>query len=253
MKRFRGMIILLGILLTALPAAPLAQDTAQASRETSRLDLVLMTWVYHHVDEPVPLLKSLLASLKPWGAVALVEPKPEHTEFGRKPLTRASVEEEARAAGFILDAVIEDRLKFDNVFILRPIVPDAPESHDRQKVRALWLDYLAWTKTVKGGTSPREYAESLVAKGVPGPEARRRLSVLRGQFTEQPEGIEMIYDPLYGKPLSGELEKDGFKTSPNAFLASSAPRILFRPGSMPWPPARFASCSATSRSWSTGS
>ena len=192
------------------------------------LDLVVMTWVYHHVDDPVPLLKSLLPSLKPWGIVALVEPKPEHTEDNGKVLTRESVGEEARAAGFTLDAVIEDRLKADNVFVLRPVVPDAPESHDRQKVRALWLDYLEWTKTAQGRTSPRDYAVSLDAKGVPGPEIRRRLQVLRGQFTEQPEGIEMIYDPLYGKPLTGELEKDGFKTSPNAFLVEAMKGI--KPG-----------------------
>jgi SAM-dependent methyltransferase len=47
------------------------------------------------------------------------------------------------------------------------------------------------------------------------------MHVLQGQFTEQPEGIEMIYDPLYGKPLTGKLEKDGFKTSPNAFLVEA--------------------------------
>jgi SAM-dependent methyltransferase len=185
------------------------------------LDLVVMSWVYHHMDKPVPLLKSLLPSLKPWGIVALVEPKPAHTEDGGKVLTRSTVGEEARAAGFTLDAVIEDRLQIDNVFILRPVVPDAPESRDREKVRALWLDYLAWTKTAEGRTSPRDYAVSLDAKGVPRPEVRRRLQVLRGQFTEQPEGIEMIYDPLYGKPLTGDLEKDGFKTSPNAFLVEA--------------------------------
>lgn len=185
------------------------------------MDLVVMTWVYHHVDNPVPLLKNLQPSLKPWGIVALVEPKPEHTEDSRKVLTRSSVGEEARAAGFTLDAVIEDRLKEDNVFVLRLFVPDAPESHDRQKVRALWLEYLEWAKTAQGRASPRDYAASLEAKGVPGPEVRRRLQVLRGQFTEQPEGIEMIYDPLYGKPLTGDLEKDGFKTSPNAFLVEA--------------------------------
>jgi SAM-dependent methyltransferase len=190
------------------------------------LDLAVMTWVYHHVDNPVPLLKSLLPSLKPWGIVALVEPKPEHTEPGGKALTRNTVGEEARAAGFTLDGVIEDRLREDNVFVLRPVVPDAPESHDRQKVRALWLDYLEWTKTAQGRTSPREYAVSLDAKGVPGPEVRRRLHVLRGQFTEQPEGIEMVYDPLYGKPLTGELEKDGFKTQPNAFLVEAMKGII---------------------------
>ena len=180
------------------------------------LDLVVMTYVYHHVDNPVPLLKSLLLSLKPWGIVAMAEPK--RAETGAKALTRESVGEEARAAGLTLDAVIEDRLIADNIFVLRPAVPDLPDSHDRQKVRALWLEYLEWVKTAPGGTSPRDYAMSLDGNGVPGPEVRRRLHVLRGQFTEQPEGLEMIYDPLYGKPLTGDLEKDGFKTSPNAFL-----------------------------------
>jgi len=187
----------------------------------NKLDLVLMTYVYHHVDKPVPLLKSILPSLKPWGVVAMAEPKPEHTEASAKGLTRKNVGAEARAAGFTLDAVIEDRLKADNIFVLRPAVPDDPESHDRAKVRALWLDYLAWIKSAKGTASPREYALNLAAQGVPEAEVRRRLHVLRGQFTEQPEGIEMLYDPLYGKPLTGDLAKDGFKTSPNAFLVEA--------------------------------
>jgi len=189
------------------------------------LDLVFMAWVYHHVENPLPLLKSLLPSLKPWGIVALVEPKPEHTEPSGKTLTKESVGEEVRAAGFTLEAVIEDRLKEDNLFIMRPVVPDVPESHDRQKVRALWLDYLEWARSAEGRTSSREYAVSLESKGIPAPEIRRRLHVLRGQFTEQPEGIEMIYDGLYGKPLTGELEKDGFKTSPNAFLVEAMKEI----------------------------
>lgn len=192
------------------------------------LDLALMCYVYHHVDNPVPLLKSLLASLKPWGIVAMAEPKPEHVEASAKALTRESVGKEARAAGFTLDAVIEDRLKADNIFVLRPGVPDAPESHDRQEVRTLWLEYVEWAKTAQGGTSPRDYAVSLDAKGVPGVEVRRRLQVIRGQFTEQPEGIEMIYDPLYGKPLTGDLKKDGFKTQPNAFLVEAMKGI--KPG-----------------------
>lgn len=185
------------------------------------MDLVVMAYVYHHVDNPVPLLKSLLSSLKPWGIVAMAEPKPEHVERSARALTRESVGKEAQAAGFSLDAVIEDRLKADDIFVLRPLVPDVPESHDRQKVRALWLEYLAWTKTAQRRASPRDYAVSLYAKGIPGPEVRRRLHVLRGQFTEQPEGIEMIYDPLYGKSLTGDIAKDGFKISPNAFLVEA--------------------------------
>ncbi len=103
------------------------------------LDLVVMTWVYHHVDDPVPLLKSLLSSLKPWGIVALVEPKPSLTEDNGRVLTWESVGEEARTAGFTLDAVIEDRLKADNVFVLRP----AELGRIEQSIR----DCIGWAKT----------------------------------------------------------------------------------------------------------
>ena len=189
------------------------------------LDLVFMAWVYHHVDAPVPLLRSLLPSLKPWGVVAMAEPKPAQIEKEGRVLTRESVSREARAAGFVLDAVIEDKLKEDNIFILRPAVPDTPDSHDRVKVRALWLDYLEWSKSLGGRKSLRDYAAHLDTQGVPGAEVRRRLQVIRGQFTEQPEGIEMIYDPMFGKPLTGDLAKDGFKTAPNVFLVESMKRI----------------------------
>ena len=192
------------------------------------LDLVFMAYVFHHVEKPVPLLRSLMPSLKPWGFVAMAEPKPSNTEKFARMLTRERVGQEARDAGFQLDAFIEGRLKEDNILILRPMVPDAPESQDRQKVRSLWEAYLAWAKTARGGKSPRDYAVNLDQEGVPVPEVRRRLHILRGQFTEQPEGIEMIYDPLYSKPLTGDLEKDGFKTAPNAFLVEAMKGI--RPG-----------------------
>jgi 2-polyprenyl-3-methyl-5-hydroxy-6-metoxy-1,4-benzoquinol methylase len=39
-----------------------------------------MSYVFHHVEKPVPLLRSLMPSLKPWGFVAMAEPKPENTE-----------------------------------------------------------------------------------------------------------------------------------------------------------------------------
>jgi len=107
------------------------------------LDLVFMAYVFHHVDKPVPLLRSLQSSLKPGGFVAMAEPKPENTEKSARMLTRERVGQEAKEAGYQLDAVIEDRLKGDNIFILRPIVADAPESQDRQNVRPALFRYRA--------------------------------------------------------------------------------------------------------------
>lgn len=180
---------------------------------TNKLDLAFMAGVYNHLEKPVPLLKNLMPSLKPWGVVVMVEPASANP--------REKIDKEARQAGFQIEAVIEGQLKYSSIFVLRPMVSDAPESHDPQKVRALWLDYLEWAKTAEGGTSPREYAVGLESKGIPASEIRRCLHVLRGQFTEQPEGIEMIYDSQYDKPLTGELEKDGFKTSANVFLVEA--------------------------------
>jgi 2-polyprenyl-3-methyl-5-hydroxy-6-metoxy-1,4-benzoquinol methylase len=109
-----------------------------------------------------------------------------------------------------------------------PATPASPESPDRNEVRALWLAYLAWTKTVEGAASLRDYAAKLEREGVPEPEVRRRIEVIRAQFTEQPEGIELIYDSTYGKPLTGDPQKDGFKTAPNTFLVEAAGGITPR-------------------------
>jgi len=59
-------------------------------------------------------------------------------------------------------------------------------------------------------------------------EVRRRLQVVRAQFTEQPEGIQILYDAQYGKPLTGDLQIDGFKIAPNAFLVETARTIKTR-------------------------
>jgi SAM-dependent methyltransferase len=121
--------------------------TDDACFPPDKLDLVLMTWVYHHVDAPVPLLRSLRSSLRPRGIVAMVEPKPSETEKEARVLNRESVGREAREAGFILDAVIEDKFPRDNLFILRPAIPGAPESHDPAKARVLWPNFLKWSMT----------------------------------------------------------------------------------------------------------
>jgi 2-polyprenyl-3-methyl-5-hydroxy-6-metoxy-1,4-benzoquinol methylase len=152
----------------------------------------------------------------------MVEPTPATTEDGSRALTRQSVEAEARAAGFRLEAVIEGVLKVDNVFVLRPLARETADSDDPRKVRALWLEYVAWRKSAAGTASLRDWAVQLEREGVSGPEVRRRLEVVRNQFTEQPEGIEIGFDASFGKPLTGDPKKDGFKTAPNTFLVEAA-------------------------------
>ncbi|MDH4270680.1 MAG: class I SAM-dependent methyltransferase, partial [Candidatus Aminicenantes bacterium] len=41
-----------------------------------QLDMVFMTWVYHHLERPVALLRNLIPCLRPGGTVVIVDPDP---------------------------------------------------------------------------------------------------------------------------------------------------------------------------------
>ena len=83
------------------------------------LDMIFMVWVYHYVEQPLPLLKNLPQSLKPGGKVVLVEPKPglvyEGQDHGISP---ERMRRDAAEAG--LDIVrIDDFLPEDLIFVLK--------------------------------------------------------------------------------------------------------------------------------------
>lgn len=84
------------------------------------LDAVAMVWVYHHLDEPVALLRNLAPALKPGATVAILDPAYDRTgeTDSDRPSTKELVAREAAAAGFELVRV-ETFLPMDNIFILR--------------------------------------------------------------------------------------------------------------------------------------
>jgi ankyrin repeat protein/SAM-dependent methyltransferase len=83
------------------------------------LDMIFMVWVYHYVEQPLPLLKNLPQSLRPGGTVVLVEPKPglvyEGQDHGISP---ERMRRDAAEAGFDLIR-IEDFLSEDLIFVLK--------------------------------------------------------------------------------------------------------------------------------------
>jgi ubiquinone/menaquinone biosynthesis C-methylase UbiE len=84
------------------------------------LDMVIMVWVYHHLDEPIELMKNLTSSLKPGATVVIIDPDPEveGEKDSHRPTTKASVEQEVGKAGFEL-LRMETFLPKDNISILR--------------------------------------------------------------------------------------------------------------------------------------
>jgi SAM-dependent methyltransferase len=85
-----------------------------------KLDMAFMTWVYHHLEQPVALLRNLIPSLKPGGTVVIVDPDPIKNKGGRSPENRSpdQIRREAGEAGFEV-VRIETFLKLDNLYVLK--------------------------------------------------------------------------------------------------------------------------------------
>ena len=58
------------------------------------LDMVFMVWVYHMMEEPVAMLKSLLPSLKPGATVVIIDPVPEEVEEEKEQMKKLGITEE---------------------------------------------------------------------------------------------------------------------------------------------------------------
>jgi 2-polyprenyl-3-methyl-5-hydroxy-6-metoxy-1,4-benzoquinol methylase len=80
--------------------------------------------------------------------------------------------------------------------------------------------------TIEGQVSLKSYSEKLARDGHPEAEVKRQLKAIQRMFVEQPEkGVELTYDRIFSKPLTGDPEKDGFTSTPSVFMMESARRL----------------------------
>jgi tRNA A58 N-methylase Trm61 len=84
------------------------------------LDMVFMILTYHHLSQPVELLKNLIPSLKAGATVVIVDPDPEKNQGGYsgESTSPEKMRREAAEAGFEV-AGTETFLARDHIFILR--------------------------------------------------------------------------------------------------------------------------------------
>ena len=87
----------------------------------SALDIAFMINVYHHLDNPVPLIRNLLPSLKPDGILAIVECDPDKVDWGKEEgcTRKKDMVRELKEAGFEV-VRIETFLNEDNIYIAKP-------------------------------------------------------------------------------------------------------------------------------------
>jgi 2-polyprenyl-3-methyl-5-hydroxy-6-metoxy-1,4-benzoquinol methylase len=86
----------------------------------------------------------------------------------------------------------------------------------------IWASFKAWIMTNPSEASLKAYGEKLASEGLSQSEIQQQLETIRRIFTEHPEkGVEITYDRIFSKPLTGDPEKDGFTSTPSVFMMES--------------------------------
>lgn len=99
-------------------------------------------------------------------------------------------------------------------------------SQDTEDDDAIWESFKSWVMSISGQVSLKAYKEKLAEDGLPDAEIKRQLKVIQRIFTKEPEkGIELTYDRIFSKPLTGDPEIDGFTSTPSAFMMESTKEL----------------------------
>jgi 2-polyprenyl-3-methyl-5-hydroxy-6-metoxy-1,4-benzoquinol methylase len=90
----------------------------------------------------------------------------------------------------------------------------------------IWESFRTWILTNPPQASLKAYGEKLAEDGLSKEEIQMQLDTIRGLYKDHPEkAIEITYDRLFAKPLTGDPEKDGFTSTPSVFMVESTKGI----------------------------
>jgi len=94
---------------------------------------------------------------------------------------------------------------------------------------AIWAAFADWYRTAAQEATLKDYAAELTRSGLSEDEAQRRVTVIRALLSgDQERGIELTYDRIFSKPLTGDPEQDGFTSTPSEFMVESVGEL--KPG-----------------------
>jgi SAM-dependent methyltransferase len=92
-----------------------------------------------------------------------------------------------------------------------------------QDQEEVWRSFMAWFKAtaVLESNPTRGYLLDLQKKGVPRPEIERQANIITGLFFNRPDAVEIYYDRLFARPVTGNPARDGFNSSPSALMVDA--------------------------------
>ena len=89
-----------------------------------------------------------------------------------------------------------------------------------------WRAFLDWFRAAPLNAHPlRGYAENLRKEGIAGEEMERRAAIIEKLLSEREDWVEIYFDRVYARPVSGDPARDGFNSAPSAFLIEAAKKL----------------------------
>jgi 2-polyprenyl-3-methyl-5-hydroxy-6-metoxy-1,4-benzoquinol methylase len=113
---------------------------------------------------------------------------------------------------------------WNGLFVAGILVMLVAASHAQEKTddEKIWESFKSWILTNPPQPSLKTYGEKLTADGLSEDKVQQQLDTIRRLFKVQPEkGVELTYDQIFSKPLTGDPEKDGFTSTPSVFMMES--------------------------------
>ena len=97
----------------------------------------------------------------------------------------------------------------------------SPQEDDK-----VWEAFTTWIMTDPESVTLTAYGKKLAADGLSQEDIQAQLETIRRLYKENPlKGVEVTYDRLFSKPLTGDPEKDGFTSTPSVFMVESTQKL----------------------------
>ena len=93
----------------------------------------------------------------------------------------------------------------------------------------VWSAFLDWFRTASLNGDPfRAYSEKLLKEGTSREEIERQAAIIFRLISERNDWVEIYFDRVYARPVSGDPARDGFNSVPSTVLIEATKEL--KPG-----------------------
>jgi 2-polyprenyl-3-methyl-5-hydroxy-6-metoxy-1,4-benzoquinol methylase len=110
------------------------------------------------------------------------------------------------------------------ILLLSPIF-----SQSKVEDEKTWVAFKDWIINKTGQVSLKAYGEKLAKDGLAQAEIQKQINTIKRLLKDNPvKGVELTYDKIFSKPLTGDPKKDGFTSTPSLFMMEATKEL--KPG-----------------------